>query len=451
MTGQITDSLRWTVGRHSFKFGGEYRHTNVYSISLGSSSRGTFTFDGTAGPWSATSSLGAVTATLARHQTPGISTVQCNGVAQTHCYCKLLRWQASSSGVCNTNILSVADFFFGQTSVTSANLAKARVGNGTRTYLLNQEDFWASDSYQATRDLSLNTACATVCRGTSTMQQTIFMGHRLRRGSQIYSHVQFPILDGGFAPRVGFAYNVFGGGKTVLRGAWGMIYDVPAMQSMAAGASSNPAGPNPSYVASTPSFNFKYNVNPFATAAIPPQFSAAGIQTNYRIAYQFNFSLGIEQQLSRNTLFSIGYIGSEGRRLPVTYDLNQGTSYTASTNVIHRPYDLPVSGGPAVLQFANQTVASNQNFTSLTQLVSGGTSNYSSLSVSLRQTSWKGLTANLNYIWAHSLDDGSSPINNRQHQVRLWQRRQRHPSYLRLGFVTYALPNFTRTCGIDRA
>jgi len=144
VTGQITDSLRWTVGKHSFKFGGEYRHTNVYSISLGSI-RGSFTFDGTAGPWSSTSTLGTVTATC-KAQTPAITTV----TACANYYCKQLG-QASSSGVCNTNILSIADFVYGQTSVTSANLAKARVGNGTHTYLLNQEDFWANDSWQATQ------------------------------------------------------------------------------------------------------------------------------------------------------------------------------------------------------------------------------------------------------------------------------------------------------------
>ncbi len=50
VTGHVTDNLHWTLGRHEMKFGGEYRHSNVNQLYF-SSARGTFTFDGSRGPW----------------------------------------------------------------------------------------------------------------------------------------------------------------------------------------------------------------------------------------------------------------------------------------------------------------------------------------------------------------------------------------------------------------
>ena len=53
VTGQINDSLRWTIGRHALKIGGEFRHTNI-NLFYFSNSRGTFSFSGARGPWTTT-------------------------------------------------------------------------------------------------------------------------------------------------------------------------------------------------------------------------------------------------------------------------------------------------------------------------------------------------------------------------------------------------------------
>src|SRR5260370_369585 len=50
VTGHVTDNLHWTVGHHELKFGGEFRHSNVNQLYF-SSARGTFSFDGSRGPW----------------------------------------------------------------------------------------------------------------------------------------------------------------------------------------------------------------------------------------------------------------------------------------------------------------------------------------------------------------------------------------------------------------
>src|ERR1700733_11581750 len=83
VTGHVTDSLHWTLGRHALKIGGEYRHSNVNQLYF-SSARGTFTFEGTRGPWSGNTAADGLicenlpvpqaTATVAN----GVTTYKCN-------------------------------------------------------------------------------------------------------------------------------------------------------------------------------------------------------------------------------------------------------------------------------------------------------------------------------------------------------------------------------------
>src|SRR6185437_14897859 len=63
-TGHITDNLAYTVGRHQFKFGGEYRRA-VVDLAYFGGIRGSFSFDGTRGPWSSDSTISAPLRSLA--------------------------------------------------------------------------------------------------------------------------------------------------------------------------------------------------------------------------------------------------------------------------------------------------------------------------------------------------------------------------------------------------
>ena len=71
----------------------------------------------------------------------------------------------------------------------------------------------------------------------------------------------------------------------------------PSMSSQVASSAGNPAGPDPSYIGTINSFVLQSGVNAFAAAKAPSVLAANGVNQNYRISYQENFSLGIEQQL----------------------------------------------------------------------------------------------------------------------------------------------------------
>jgi hypothetical protein len=446
VTGQINDSFRWTLGKHSLKIGGEYRHTNANVISLGSS-RGTFSFTGTGGPWSGSSAVftptvtpdcyAADTAHEAPSKTGTYTSTQVAQCAAQHCYAiggqSYLNQATATSGTaaaaygetCISQVLSAADLLLGVTP-SALGSSSLRVGVGTRIYLINQEDFWLQDDFRVTQQLSFNYGLRWSLPGVvSDAQNDLTSWAPTGNGQGAYVQPIYHQYYKALAPRLGFAFSPYPDGKTSLRGAWGIIYDVPSMSSQVASSAGNPAGPDPSYVGTTNSFVFASGVNPFLSAtggAKPPAvLPANGVNQNYRIAYQENYSLGMEQQLSKSTLLSVGYIGSEGRRLPVTYDYNQANGCTtAACGVYTRPFDAagagaPCTAAPATLSciyFTGQVVGSGSPFGAVHELQSAGISNFNSLNISLRQSAWKGISGNVNYIWGKKMDDGTAPTNN---------------------------------------
>jgi hypothetical protein len=381
VTGHITDSLHWTIGRHNLKLGGEYRHSNVNQLYF-SSARGSFGFDGTRGPWAA-------------------------GSATDKSNCANLPVpQVTSSGACNTNILSLADFLNG--TPTNSSGAKLLQGSAQRVWTLDTEDIWVGDNFQATKKLNVNYGVRYTIPGViQAAKNDVYSfipgatpGFKLGLYNNYYS---------AFAPRIGFSYSPLDNNNTVIRGSWGIFYDFPAMSNWITGtttngganyAQNNPAGPDAAAIFVQSNVQWQVGVNPFASANAP-QVGAFGVNQNFKMPYAEVFSLGIEQQLSKTTLFTLGYVGSEGRRLSVLYDINQPVAGV-------RPY--------------TQTSFSNGNPTfsgkpllGINQLNFAGSSNYSSLQATVRQAVWHGVQATMNYTWGKSLDDGSTsttPMNS---------------------------------------
>jgi hypothetical protein len=148
------------------------------------------------------------------------------------------------------------------------------------------------------------------------------------------------------------------------------------------------------------------------------------------------FSFGIEQQLSRTTLFTLGYVCSEGRRLSVLYDINQPVANGTSTPSV-RPYTQTV--------FPNQNPAfSGKPLLGINQLNFKATSNFSSLQATIKQAPWHGVQATMNYTWGRSMDDGSTsttPMNSynlrQDYGPSTFDNRQ-----LLNGTVFYTVPQF---------
>lgn len=384
VTGDIADSLHWTLGKHSLKIGGEYRRGNVNQLYF-SSARGTFTFDGQRGTGTG---LGWSTGS----QSPSAkATATCATLGIVDC----------------SRMTEIADFLYGAPTNTSSSGARLLQGNAQRVWTLNTEDFWVSDSVQATKKLNISYGVRYTLPGAVHAEKDDVYNF-IPGASPSFVKGTYNSYHAAFAPRVGFAYSPLSNDSTVIRGSFGIFYDVPGMVSMVSGSTgngganyfqNNPAGPDAAVIYNATNVNWATGVNPFV-GANPPQLGIAAVNRNIGMEYSEVYSFGVEQQLSKSTLFSLGYVGSAGRHLLVLYDLNQPIASGSSAQGPN-PYAQTV--------FPNQSILTGKTFLGINQLNSGATSNYNSMQTTVRQSLWKGVNFNLNYTWSKSMDEVSSP------------------------------------------
>jgi hypothetical protein len=399
VTGHVTDNLHYSLGRHELKFGGEYRHSNVNQLYF-SSSRGTFTFDGTRGPW----------------------------------------------GGAGTQLSDISDFLIGATSNSSG--ARLLQGNAQRVWTLSTQDYWAQDDFRVNHKLSLNyglryTIPGVIQAAANEIYQ--FVPGSTAGAAPGFQQGYYPEYYGGLAPRVGFSYDPRGDAQTVIRGSYGIFYDFPAMSSWITGtttnggaayAQNNPAGADAAVIFNQTNVLWQPNINPFVGASAP-QVGAFGVNQNFKMPRAAVVSFNVEQQISPKTFLSVGYVGTFGQHLEVLYDINQPVA-NGLTAASARPFQQTSFPG-------ENTAFTGKPLLAINQLNFAAASNFHSLQVTVRQAAWKGIQTTFNYTLSKSLDDVSSnttPMNSynlhQDYGPSTFDNRN-----LVNGYVYYNLPHFT--------
>jgi len=203
---------------------------------------------------------------------------------------------------------------------------------------------------------------------------------------------------GQFAPRVGLAYNL-DGGKTVVRGGFGLFYQPPFTEAL--GTLTNSAPFSPQYMQFGVPFDNPWTgaTNPFPASygpAIPPKnvtftlpTGVVSLAPDWRPARVASWNLAIERQLRQDLLFRVAYAASKGTFLGYNVDLNAATY------------------GPGANGSNTQARRPNQNFQGVVEDVSGGNSIYNSLQVSIDKRFSDGFTVSANYTFGKTIDQVS--------------------------------------------
>ena len=197
-----------------------------------------------------------------------------------------------------------------------------------------------------------------------------------------------------FEPRLGFAYDVFSTGKTVVRGGYALMADQP-VETVVSGLTSNPPfSKKVSFTASTATPSIP--VATLYSSSLAAGLSVANVNPNFKNAYMETYNLNVQQAIPGGLVGSVGYYGSVGRHLRIATNQNQplGAGATQVRPYLNLAANSPIDPGASI----------NSNITEANSISS---SNYNAMWARLAKNAGHGLSFDMNYEWTKSMDENS--------------------------------------------
>src|SRR6202167_853737 len=394
---QFIDHVSYTAGNHSIKFGGELHYDHVTNAAYGNA-RGSITFLG---------------------------------------------------GILNPASTQLEDFFAGYPFKGSVTLGNPALHLHNWAYSL-----FAQDDWRATKNLTLNLGIRYEFSSVPQEQNNLLGNFdptfglvQVNTGPHAIPSLYKPD-HANFGPRLGFACDVFGTGRTVLRGGAGLTYETVNWQSFISfnnafgpgsvptGAAIDMAGDTSGGTITTGNVSLPFVANPvewdtgplYGSPTVNCFNSPCPIMTvdrNLTTPYVWNWSFSVQHAITPNVTLEVAYVGNHGVNLTGIRDINQppvGSGWpaaniaTCNANLVPNP----TPGGPPVYdvnntlnngapcQVAAEVGPYNTQFGYLSNIFHMGNiyrSNYNGLQITLNSRNYHGLSMVAGYTYSHALDD----------------------------------------------
>ncbi len=322
-TGVASDTVSWLHGRHSFKFGGEFRRFINDNFSQDT---GTFTIN------------------------------------------------------------TMGNFFLGKQDAYNVT-----TGSQPSRIYTNALGFFGMDTIKLTRTVTLEVGVRVDYLGAPTEAAGRFLNFDPTT-SQLIN-----VAGGAYPnkwsaqPRLGFAWDMFGNGKTVLRVGYGWMLDQPVTNLVTGLAANPPLAASVNF--SGPGTTTWGNAFNQATSAI----ALRQVDSNFQPSYTQDFNINVQQQLTANTSVMVGAFGNKGTHLRQFRNLNQPINGV-------KPF--PTLTPNSIFTCPNATFPSCA-LSSITQQDSVGNSNYNALWVTGTRRMTHGLEFQASYTYSHAYDYNS--------------------------------------------
>jgi hypothetical protein len=354
------DNVTWTLGNHTLNIGGEYRwaQDNVIDVDY---EHGLFTYAQLA-------DFFTDFAHTANAPSPTPDTVGCNSLRNT------------GTGLlpCYTNL-------------------QQAFGHPQFVYHTNDYAGYVQDDWKVLKRVTINLGA----RYDYEQLPSVKISNPAAPQTSV-----MPSDKNNVSPRVGIAWDVFGTGKTLVHGGFGLYYG-RIQNGMIYKALSSTASANAQI-----SLNFSATSNYFypniAAPIAPPNSNIVAFAPGFQNPVSDEFNVSIQQDMGWQTVLGIAYLGSLGKQLPTFVDANIAPATQIKTYTFNNG---PLAGDKWTVPFYGPSATYptgrlSAEYNALTLIRSSVTTNYNALSVTLDHRLAKGVQVGASYTWSKALDYG---------------------------------------------